>query len=372
MTTPRSAIFYDGRTTARHDVTVDLAAAALHIRDADGALLAEWPYDQIEAKPAPEGVLRLGMAGNPVLARLELNDPQLTAAIDELSTPVDRTGAKERRTRRKVVAWSLAATVSLVLVAVIGVPEIATRLTPLIPNEVERKLGAAINAQVRSELDKSHAGVAFECGNGEREKAGRAAFDKLMAQIEAAAALPIPLTAMVVRRSEANAVTLPGGYIYVYQGLIDKAQTPDELAGVIGHETGHVAHRDGTRSVLEGAALSFMFGMLLGDFVGGGAVVYAAKSILKTNYSRAVEAEADGYGVMLMKKIGGDPRALGTILLRIAGTSHPGPKLLLDHPETKERIAAIEALAGSGPTRPLLDTAEWADLKRICAPREAG
>jgi predicted Zn-dependent protease len=255
-----------------------------------------------------------------------------------------------------------------VLVAVLGVPEIANRLAPLVPYSVERKFGAAIDAQVRRSLDERHAGAAFECGYAEGQKAGRAAFDKLMAQLEAAAALPISLNASVVRRDEANAFALPGGRVYVFQGLIDKAETPDELASVIGHESGHVAHRDGVRSVLEGAGLSFLFGMLLGDFVGGGAVIFAAKTILQTSYSREVEAAADGYGVAVMIKMGGDPRALGTILQRIAGSTHPGPKLLLDHPDTKDRVAAIDAMAGDAkPTRALLEPAEWAALKRICS-----
>ncbi len=154
----------------------------------------------------------------------------------------------------------------------------------------------------------------------------------------------------------------------MFQGLIDKADTPDELAGVIAHEIGHVAHRDGTRSVLEGAGLSFLFGMLLGDFIGGGAVVYAAKTILQTSYSREVEAAADAFGVAAMIKMGGDARALGTILQRIAGTTHPGPKLLLDHPDTKDRVIAINAQAeGTKPTRALLEPSEWAALKRICS-----
>jgi hypothetical protein len=75
--------------------------------------------------------------------------------------------------------------------------------------------------------------------------------------------------------------------------------------------------------------------------------------------------------VALTKKIGGDPRALGRFLLRIAGTTHPGPKILLDHPETRDRIALIEAMAGSreqsAPARPLLNQAEWAVLKNICS-----
>jgi Zn-dependent protease with chaperone function len=368
MTTSGQAIFFDGATTARHDVTVELAPDLLHVRAADGTALADWRYDELEELSAPADVLRLGRIGNPVLARLEVRDPQLAAAIDELSLPVDRTGGIERRLRTKVIAWSIAATLSLLLVAIFGVPLIATELTPLIPYPLERKLGAAIDAQARATLDTRHAGAAFECGNVPKETAGRAAFEKLMHQIETAADLPIPLNPTVVRKPDSNAITLPGGRIYVFQGLIDAAATADELAGVIAHEVGHVAHRDGTRTVLQGAGLSVLFGTLLGDFFGGSALVYAAKTILQTSYSRDVEAAADGYGVELMQKIGGDPRALGTILLRIAGTTHPGPKILIDHPETRDRVAAIAAKAGPvRPTRPLLDTSEWAALKTICA-----
>jgi Zn-dependent protease with chaperone function len=371
MTASGTATFFDGRTTARHDATVDVTPAALRVRGADGALLAEWPYDQIEAVAAPDGVLRLGKAGSPVLARLEIRDPKLAHAIDEMSIPVDRSGASERRLRTRVVVWSLLAAVSLVLVAVFGVPQIATRLTPIVPYALERRIGAVVNAQVRAQLDIRSAGAAFDCGTSDPEKPGTAAFAKLVGELEAAAALSLPLTVAAVRRPDANAIALPGGYIYVFQGLIERAETPDELAGVIAHEIGHVANRDEVRSVLGGAGLSLLFGMLLGDFVGGGAVVFAAKSILKKSYSREVEADADAYGVKLMRKIGGDPLALGSILKRIGGASHPGSRLLLDHPETAQRIAAIAAIAGAGPTRPLLSAAEWADLKRVCAGREA-
>jgi predicted Zn-dependent protease len=367
LATSGPGVFFDGATTARHDVTVELAPDLLRVKAADGRVLAEWPYDQLETLSSPDDLLRLGRAGSPVLARLEVRDPQLAAEIDERSLPVDRSGRSERRMRTKVIVWSLAATASLLLVAVVGLPLIATELTPLIPYSMERKLGAAIERQARASLDTRHAGAAFECGNAANEKLGRAAFDKLMAKMETAAALPIPLKTTVVRQPEANAFALPGGYIYVFQGLIDKAETPDELAGVIAHEIGHVAHRDGTRTVLQAAGLSVLFGMLLGDFVGGGAVVLAAKTILQTSYGREVEAAADGYGVTLMRTIDGDARALGRILSRIAGGTHPGPRILRDHPETRDRVVAIEAMAGTGATKPLLDKSEWAALKTICA-----
>jgi Zn-dependent protease with chaperone function len=179
----------------------------------------------------------------------------------------------------------------------------------------------------------------------------------------------MPIKLAVLRKPEANAIALPGGYIYVFEGLITKAQTTDELAGVIAHEIGHVAHRDGTRSVVQAAGLSFLFGMVLGDFVGGGAVIIAAKTLLQSSYSREVERRADAFGVELMNKLGANPRALGAILVRIEGSSHPGIKLLLDHPDVKDRVAAINAAAQPKASAPLLAPGEWAALKRICAGR---
>ena len=84
MTTSGGVTFFDGATSARHAVTVDLAPDVLRIRATDGTLLGEWPYDKLEAVPAPEGVLRLGQAGSPVLARLEVRDRGLAEAEDAL------------------------------------------------------------------------------------------------------------------------------------------------------------------------------------------------------------------------------------------------------------------------------------------------
>jgi Zn-dependent protease with chaperone function len=367
MITSGPGIYFDGVTSAQHQVTVELAPAGLQIRSSNDAVLAQWGYGEIEARSAPDNVLRIGLACSPVLARLEIRDAALAAAIDDHSIPVDRSGKTERRGRAKVVAWSIAAVVSLLLVAVFAVPAIATRLAAILPYGVERRLGAAVDAQIRDMLDTRKYGAAFECGNVESEKAARGAFDKLVAQLDKVADLPSPLRILVVRRTDANAITLPGGTIYVFDGLINDSKTPDELAGVLAHEYGHVAHRDGTRAVLQGAGLSLLFGILLGDFVGGGAVIIAARVILQTSYSRDVEAAADAYGVELMGKTGGDPRALGTILLRIAGSTHSGLKILLDHPETQKRVDAINAMATPGPVHPLLDAADWSALKRICA-----
>jgi Zn-dependent protease with chaperone function len=370
MAAAGTGIFFDGITSARRSVLVELGSDGVVVRDAqERDMLARWPYDELDHLAAPEGVLRLGRANGRPLARLEVRDPALIAAIDDASVPVDRSGATERRGRMRVVVWSLIATVSLLLGAVFGVPALADKIAPLVPLRAERWLGEAIDTQARKMLDKGDASRPFECGGAGGEE-GRAALTKMMGRLEAAAALPIPLDTKVVRRSEANAIALPGGHIYVFEGLVEKSESADELAGVIAHEIGHVAQRDGTRSILQSAGLSFLFGMLLGDFVGGGAVVIGARAVLQSSYSREVEGAADRYGVDLMSRAGGDPRALGVILNRIAGAIHPGMEILSDHPDTKARIAVIDTLAAvSSPPQPLLEPAEWRALKRICIPR---
>jgi Zn-dependent protease with chaperone function len=364
--TDGTGVFYDGITSQRHDVTVTLLETTLRATDAQRRVVAEWPYDELESMAAPDSVLRLGRRDNPDTARLEVRDPGLMTAIDIKAEGIDRTGGLARRQRAVVTAWIVAATVSLVLVAWFGVPVIAERLAPLVPAGLERRLGDAVDMQTRAMLDTGGTGEAFECGRSPRERPGRAAFDKLVARLETNAGLVNPVRAFVVRRPEANAIALPGGTVYVFEGLIDQARTPDELAGVIAHEMGHVAHRDGTRSVLQGAGLSFLFGMLLGDFVGGGAVVIAARTVLQSSYTREVETAADAYSVDLMNSIGADGSALAAILTRIGGATEPGMKILMDHPETRQRAGTIRARAQPAHGAPLLDATDWAALKRIC------
>ncbi len=362
-----AGIFFDGITSARHDVAVTLGAASLVISDRTGNVLANWPYNELEPLTAPDKVLRIGRRGNLALERLEIFDADFAHAVDEQAIHIDRTGMIQRRQRGSVIGWTVAATVSMLLVAWFGIPALAERIAPLLPVTIERKLGDAVDVQTRAMLDTGKTGTAFECGTADSEKAGRAALDKMIHRLEAAAGLPGPLRSIVVRKVEANALALPGGQVYIFRGLIDKAENADEVAGVIAHEIGHVAHRDGTKAVLQAGGLSFLFGMLLGDFVGGGAVVIAAKTVLQSSYTREAESAADAYAAALMNKAGGNVRALATMLTRIGGATEPGMKILLDHPETKARVAAINKFADAKSTTPFLDAKEWAALKRICA-----
>jgi predicted Zn-dependent protease len=367
MTTSGPATFFDGKTSARQAVAIELAPAGLVIRDASGAVIETWDYNELEQSTSAEDVLRVARAGNKRLQRLEVHDPQLAAAIDDLAAVVDRTGKTTRRIRRRVAFWSFTAVAGLIAVGIFGVPAIASRLAPLVPYSWERRLGAVVEAQTRMQLDEAKQGKRFECGTAANEQEGRAALDRMVGKLAAAAELPTPLQVSVVRKEQANAIALPGGHVYLFSGLIDKAENPDEVAGVLAHELGHVAQRDGTRSILQAAGASFLFGLVLGDFVGGGAVVLASRTMLQLAYSREVEAEADRYAVELMRKAHGDARAFATMLARIAGAIEPGVKILLDHPDTRRRVQDINAMAGPSPAQPFLTADEWRALKRICA-----
>ena len=363
-----TGIFFDGNTSARQDVVVELAPADLVVRSPHGQVLAQWPYGELDQVHSPDHVLRLSH-GRESLARLEIRDIDFAAAIDDMAAGVDRTGTVQRRMSMKVAALVVVAVASIGSMALFALPALATRLTPLLPTGVEGKLGQAVDAQLRATLESDVRGMPLDCGGAEGETPGRAALSILTERLESEAALPVPLRVGVMRRKEPNAIALPGGQIYLFEGLIAKAQTPDELAGVIAHELGHVARRDGVKAVLETAGLSFLFGMVLGDFVGGGAIVVSARTVLQSSYSRNAEASADAYAVALLNKVGGKAEALGSLLSRIDDLHGAGPAVLRDHPPTADRVAAIRTMAEPGSEEPLLDRAQWAALKTICAGR---
>jgi hypothetical protein len=145
------AFYFNGVISKRHEVIVETAATSLRIiNDDQQYLVDEWNYADLRSRSAPAGILRLGRRGEGALARLEVRDAALAAAIEERAPALDRGGAAERRLRQRVVILSLAAIASLVLTAIFGMPVLANKITLLIPLPMEKKFGEAIDKQVHA------------------------------------------------------------------------------------------------------------------------------------------------------------------------------------------------------------------------------
>lgn len=352
----RGAIFFDGASSRRREVAVGLTADGLVIAEGE-ARLALWRYDDLRERDGGPRVLRLANVAGPELARLEIADEALAGQV-RLHARNLAVGREGSRAAGKIVFWSLAAAASLLLIAFVGVPLIADRLAPLVPLSVERRIGVAVDRQVRAIFDGK------ECAAPE----GRAAFDKLMGALTKQIATPFPIEPAVLASSTANAVALPGGKVYVLDGLIQKSKSADEVAAVVAHEIGHVAERDGMRHLIQNGGTSFLIGLLFGDVTGSAVVLTAARSLASASYSRTAETRADRHAIDAMLALGRSPVPLGELLTRITGESKRGPfDMLSSHPLSSDRLDAMRAADRPVTAPPLLTDEEWRALKAICA-----
>jgi predicted Zn-dependent protease len=198
---------------------------------------------------------------------------------------------------------------------------------------------------------------------------GRAAFAAMVDKIRIAGGIERPLNAQVLPNSMPNAFALPGGRIYVLDGLLQKAQSPDEIAGVIAHELGHAHHRHNMRTLIHNGGSSFLVGLLLGDITGASAVIFASRQLLQASHSREAEQEADDFAYATMRKLGRSPVPMAELLLRITGEQGKrlgGFTILNSHPLTESRLAAAKINVPNKPGPDLLSPAEWRALKAIC------
>lgn len=158
-----------------------------------------------------------------------------------------------------------------------------------------------------------------------------------------------------------NAFALPGGYVYISRGLIALAEDESELAGVIGHEIGHVTARHSAQRYSSQVATNIgltavgILGSVLGAPSGlGNLASFGAQAALQS-YSRSQELEADKLGVRYMTKLGYDPAALGDFFAKLdahtaiqakqAGQPKDNFSIMSTHPRTSDRIAQAKTLA---------------------------
>jgi len=356
--TPKSpsegpAVYFDGMSSRRRAVTLRLADL-VEIRE-DEQALATWAYADIRRVDSPAGTLRLSCQTASALARLEVRDTALTAELVERCTKMDE-NAPGRRGVAAIVGWSIAAAVSIVAVVLFGLPLIADRLVPLLPEAFERRLGEVADSQIKTMFN------ARVCDN----PAGQQAFVKLVTAIRESAGLDTSVQSGVLSSSIPNAFALPGGKVYLFDGLLKKAENADEIAGVLAHELGHLKHRDSMRGLIRDGSTSFLIGLLFGDITGSSALIFGSRTLVTSSHSREAENNADGFAIDVMHRLGRPAKPTGELLLRVTGKEGKGLSIISTHPLSEDRLARMSREDKSEGGPPLLTAEEWRSLKSIC------
>lgn len=250
--------------------------------------------------------------------------------------------------------------------ALFVVAQTPSLVAKLVPPAVERQLGDAMvgdfgnractNEPGRAALAMLTDRLGVRGQQGVRDRRGIDASDIIVVNI--------PIN---------NAVTLPGGRIILFNGLVQDAKSPDEIAGVLGHELGHVAHRDVLESLLRQLGLSVVLGGLDGN-IGG-----YTNMLLSTAYSRSAESRADEFAIETLNQHRISPAPTAGFFRRLEGEK-PGPKgsaatllaYVSSHPVSSQRAERFaQAAKRQKDYRPALDPGQWAALRSICTGSKA-
>lgn len=322
----------------------------------------DWPLDEIRELPDIAGgdLVILRLKDDP-LARLILQDPSIRPRLPH------RTRSAPFARRGRLAAWAVAALASVALILFVLVPTMADQLADYIPPEGEKALGEVTLTQIREALDETGLGPVAFCTEPKGEQALRDIRDRLTAHMDP----PPDLTVHVLNHDLVNAFALPGGHIVFFRGLIDKAETPDEIAAIFAHEIGHVVSRDPTRHAMRSAGSIGVLGLIFGDFAGGAIVLFLTEQLIEAQYSQGAEAAADVFAHDMMLRAHLSPDALAVMFERFRDSGDGDAEGFLahfnSHPALGDRIeSARRAVPADFQPEPLLEGSDWTALKKVC------
>lgn len=233
-------------------------------------------------------------------------------------------------------------------VAIVVAMTAPTWLGPMIPSSWERRMGEAMVGDFGNRI----------CHTG----AGDAALAKLAAELDPGGE---PIKVGVANLGIVNAVALPGGQVLLFDGLVQDAESPDELAGVLAHEIGHVRERHVMSAILRQFGISVLAagaGSGLGESVLG---------IAALGYSREAEIEADGFARARMDHAHISPAGAAGFFERLrkeAGDEPGWAGWMQSHPATADRARAFRnAVRKGGGYTPALSEQDFAAISAMCA-----
>lgn len=341
------AQLHDGVGAMAHRVRVILQPLTLRLIHYDGRAL-DWPLAQLRLVDRLAHEMRVAPLGSP--ERLVVSDPAMMAALHHALAPA-RGDVRRRRLRFALIA---AAIVPLLGAGLwFGWPPIADGIARAIPPAWEEPLGTALVDSL---------------GSGQRRctaPEGMAALERLSARLAHAGGLDRPVTLHVLDNPMVNALAAPGGQVVVFRGLLTNVESPEEFAGVLAHELGHVRHRHGIRAAVRAAGL----GLFVSVLIGGSDLGSVAVGLMALSYSRAFELDADLFAADVLRGTGIGTEGLAAFFARMEGVAPSGRSVwayLHTHPHSGERSARLLRAAAPETRQPAMPAADWAAIRAIC------
>jgi len=353
------ARFFDGEIARDHRVIVELTPQGLAIEGL-GVVPRVWSLSGLNliARAGPGHPLRLGHESE-VGTRLVITQEAFTRELIALA-PHLAGGFNARRASRvaAIIAISALVTAGVLYLILSYAPQ---TLAFMLPDSWRNSLGDQVEATLSSDGKL--------CATSAANMTLRSLGNRLR---EGNADMP-PFEIKVYDIKILNAFALPGGRIIVTQELIDTVKTPEEVAGVLAHEIGHVYHRHGEAQIIRAMGIELLLRMASG---GGDTISGLASLLAILRYSRDAEREADSFAQSAMVNAAIDPLALKSFFEAMkkllgdrastGGLFGTMSDMMSTHPVTDERIAAIKPLPEGTVARPVLSDADWANLKKIC------
>ncbi len=356
--------YFDGQTAQPREVVVKFGDASLMILDHSDMPITHWPLATLRSLGAAGPGLSL-IPDHGADERLTVTDSEMIKAIRAVCPNLEKSEPVGGRRWTRVAGWAALAVGSVYVIIFHLLPALSDQLAELIPPEAEAAMGEQMVDEFASILSGFEEPRFCSTPDGDR------ALKRMVARAEAVSDPHLPLKVRVLDHEMVNAFALPGGQIVIFSGLIDKADNPEEVAGVLAHEIGHVVNRDPTRIALRSAGSAGLLGLLLGDFTGATVTVALSEALLRSGYQREAEAAADDFANAALSAQGLPTKPFAGFFLKLKDLSGDRPEFLshlASHPDLSGRAEKADAAdrIGDKPFTPALSDQDWVALQEIC------
>ncbi|MBT2785771.1 MULTISPECIES: M48 family metallopeptidase [unclassified Halomonas] len=363
------AQFFDGVTAYRHEVCISVLddQQALVIHADSLAEPVRWELSDLRALSDSSSTAQLTLTRytssvderDP--ARLIVTDSDFIAGLRATQPDLFRRDVR-KRTWLRMAGWGAGAVGAIALMLFVILPGMANILAEAIPIEREVAFGKAVTQQIEWVLSSSSASTQ-RCDSPK----GIAALNTMLERLTAGRDMHYEIAVQVFEHPGVNAFAAPGGQVVILSALLEKAETPEEVAGVLAHEIGHVERRDPMRQALRAAGAAGLLSMVFGDLAGAALV---SEHLLTAAYSREAEVEADRFALDMLAAAQVDVAGFANFFARIEELEAGDiaiPERLSTHPDSNWRGAQAQHFAESqGETTAVLTSTEWAALQAIC------